>query len=69
MKTLNRCLHSQLMAGVLALWLSFGVATPTMQAQTTFPQYDHVFLLVMESENFKAIIGNPDFRMARAHHC
>ena len=59
MKSLKHCPCSQLMAGVLALCLSFAVVTPAAQAQT-FPQYDHVFLLVMESENSKAIIGNPD---------
>ena len=60
MKSLNHCPCSQLVAGVLALCLSFAVVTPAAQAQTTFPQYGHVFLLVIENGDFKAIIGNPD---------
>jgi hypothetical protein len=40
---------------VVALCLSF--AASTLQAQS-IPRYDHVILLVMESEGFSAIIGN-----------
>jgi hypothetical protein len=42
------------------LCFAFGTTAPTLEAQTTFPQYDHVFLLVMESEPSKAILGNQD---------
>jgi hypothetical protein len=50
----------RLIAGVLVLCLAFAAPAPKLQAQTTFPQYDHVFLLIMENEGFKGIIGNSD---------
>jgi len=43
---------------VIALCLIFLTPASRIVAQTTFPQYDHVFLLVMESEPKGAIIGN-----------
>jgi hypothetical protein len=59
MKSWKHRPSARLIAGVLALCLVF--ATPALRVQAqTFPQYDHVFLLVMESESFKAIIGNAD---------
>ena len=48
-----------LISGALALCLALVVPATNLQAQA-FPQYDHVFLVMMESENFKAIIGNQD---------
>jgi phospholipase C len=60
MKSWKRFPSPSLVAGVLALGLIFATPAPKLQAQTTFPQYDHVFLLVMESEPFGAIIGNTD---------
>jgi phosphatidylinositol-3-phosphatase len=53
-------LSKRLLCGVVALSLVFAAPAPRVEAQTTFPQYDHVFLLVMESAPFKAIIGNQD---------
>ena len=60
MNSWKRCLSSRLLSVAVALCLVFPPSTSPLQAQTTFPQYDHVFLLVMESEPIKAIIGNPD---------
>lgn len=39
------------------------VASPSrLEAQTanatTFPQYDHVFLVIMENEGYNQIVGN-----------
>ena len=51
-------LSAQLLSGWLGLCLVFAAPASTLKAQTTFPKYDRVFLLVMESEAFKAIIGN-----------
>jgi hypothetical protein len=45
------------LTGVLALCLVFAVSASKVEAQT-FPQYDHVFLVIMENEGFKQIIGN-----------
>jgi len=59
MKSWKHRPSARLNVGVLALCLVFAASARRVQAQT-FPQYDHVFLLVMESENFKAIIGNAD---------
>lgn len=50
---------ARLRYGVVALGLVFAVSACPLKAQS-FPQYDHVVLLVMESEGFKAIIGNQD---------
>ena len=56
----KRCPSARIIAGVLSFCLAFAAPAAKLQAQTTFPQYDHVFLLVMESEPFGAIIGNTD---------
>jgi hypothetical protein len=40
------------------LCLAFAASASPLKAQT-FPQYDHVFLLVMESEPYRQIIGYP----------
>src|SRR5215469_16109663 len=50
---------ARLIAAVLALCVAFAAPAPKLQAQT-FPQYDHVFLVILENEGFKGIIGNPD---------
>ena len=46
-----------LLSAAIALCLAFGALAPTLQAQT-FPQYDHVFLIIMENEGYDGIIGN-----------
>ena len=43
--------------GVVALCLSLGTRAFPLRAQS-FPQYDHVFLLIMENENYNQVIGN-----------
>lgn len=43
---------------LVALCLVFCTFASTVEAQTTFPQYDHVFLIIMENEGFNQIIGN-----------
>lgn len=51
---------ASLISGALALCLVFTTSAPIAGAQSTFPQYDHVFLIIMENEGFKQIIGNQD---------
>jgi hypothetical protein len=36
----------------------FLIGVPTLKAQTNFPQYNHVFLIIMENEGYNGIIGN-----------
>lgn len=55
----KHCLSARLLSGVLMLSLALATFPSRVEAQT-FPKYDHVFLVVMESEGFKAIIGNAD---------
>ena len=43
--------------GVVAVFVAFGTLASPLQAQT-FPQYDHVFLIIMENEGCNGIIGN-----------
>ena len=38
--------------------LVFNTSASTVEAQTTFPQYDHVFLIIMENEGFNQVFGN-----------
>ena len=60
---MNRQKHlpsARLISGVLALCLVFTIFSSRVEAQTTFPQYDHVFLVIMENEGFRQIIGNQD---------
>lgn len=45
--------------GVVALCLALAASPSTLKAQS-FPRYDHVFLLIMENEGYKQIIGNSD---------
>ena len=54
----KHCPSVRLISGVLALCLVFLMSASKMEAQTTFPQYDHVFLVLLENADFKAIIGN-----------
>jgi hypothetical protein len=51
----HRSVH--LLFAVVALCLVVGALAPALQAQT-FPQYDHVFLIIMETEGYDGIIGN-----------
>ena len=39
--------------------LILSIFAPPLRAQS-FPQYNHVFLIILESEGTKAVIGNPD---------
>ena len=43
--------------GLVAMCISLGVPVSPVRAQS-FPQYDHVFLLIMENENYNQVIGN-----------
>jgi hypothetical protein len=36
----------------------FLIGVPTLKAQANFPQYNHVFLIIMENEGYNGIIGN-----------
>ena len=49
----------RLVCAVVAACLTLAVSAPRMGAQS-FPQYDHVFLLIMENENYNQVIGNPN---------
>ena len=60
MKNWKNRVSTRLTSLVAIACLAFGTSPTSIKAQSSFPQYDHVFLLVMESEGFKAIIGNPD---------
>jgi hypothetical protein len=50
---------SRLLWGAVAFFLAFATLASPLKAQT-FPQYDHVFVLILENEGFKGIIGNPN---------
>jgi Phosphoesterase family len=57
---MNRLKHrpsARLWCGLVAMCLSLGVPALPLRAQS-FPQYDHVFLLIMENENYNQVIGN-----------
>jgi hypothetical protein len=43
---------------VVALCLAFATSSSSLAAQSTFPQYDHVFLLIMENEGYGQVVGN-----------
>src|SRR5215469_17497345 len=50
---------ARFMYGLLAWCLAFTACAPTLQGQTpAFPQYDHVFLIIMENEDYNQVIGN-----------
>ena len=44
--------------GLVAVWLVLATFAPGLNAQTSFPQYDHVFLIIMENENYNQVVGN-----------
>src|SRR5215469_12630219 len=60
MNSWNFRLSTRFLAVVVAMCLVFGTCPTALDAQTSFPQYDHVFLVIMENEGSKGIIGNPD---------
>ena len=43
---------------VMAICLAFVTCMPPVEAQTSFPRYDHVFLIIMENENYNQVVGN-----------
>jgi Phosphoesterase family len=49
---------ARLLCGVVALCLVFVTSRSPLKAQTTFPQYDHVFLVIMENEGYNQVVGN-----------
>jgi hypothetical protein len=49
---------ASVLSGWLALCLVFAAPASTLQAQTTFPTYDHVFLIIMENEGYNQVVGN-----------
>jgi hypothetical protein len=49
----------RLISGVLALCLVFAGFGGKAEAQT-FPQYDHVFLVMLENAGIKGVVGNPN---------
>jgi len=58
---MNSWKHSpsaRLLCGVVALCLALAISTSPLEAQSTFPQYDHVFLIVMENEGYGQVVGN-----------
>jgi len=59
---MNRWKHRpsvRFMCGLIALSLGLVVSQATLEAQTaSFPQYDHVFLLIMENEGYNQVVGN-----------
>src|SRR5215469_7128522 len=51
---------ARLVCGLTTLCLAFAGAASTAKAQTaTVPQYDHVFLVIMENNGYGQIVGNP----------
>jgi len=57
---MSRWIHrgsARFWCAIVALFLSFGLPASPLRAQS-FPQYDHVFLLIMENENYNQVIGN-----------
>ena len=50
-------LRVRLVGGVVAACLTLAASIPSLDAQS-FPRYDHVFLVIMENENYKQGIGN-----------
>ena len=55
---MNRWRHlpsASILYGGIAL--AFAASTSPLEAQG-FPQYDHVFLLIMENENYNQVVGN-----------
>ena len=46
-----------LCSGVIAVCLAFAT-TSRLEAQTAFPRYDHVLLIIMENEGYNQVVGN-----------
>ena len=51
-------LLARLSLGAALACLAFGLSPSKLKAQTSFPRYDHVFLVIMENEGYNQIIGN-----------
>jgi Phosphoesterase family len=58
MNSWKYCPSTRLLFGIVALCLAFATFTSPLEAQSTFPKYDHVFLIVMENEGYNQIVGN-----------
>lgn len=54
-----RALRLAAVGAAIAL-ASAGTSVTAASAASAFPSYNHVFLIVMENENYSNIIGNPD---------
>lgn len=54
----KHCLSTRLLCGVVALCMTLATIAPPLEAQAAFPQYDHVFLIIMENENYNQVVGN-----------
>jgi hypothetical protein len=52
------CKYARLFCEVVTLCLAFATSRSRLEAQTTFPQYDHVFLIIMENEGYNQVVGN-----------
>jgi len=50
-------LRVRLVGGAVAACLTLAASSPSLDAQS-FPRYDHVFLLIMENENSRQVIGD-----------
>ena len=49
---------ARVLSGWLAFCLVFAAPASTLEAQTIFPKYDHVFLIIMENEGYNQVVGN-----------
>jgi Phosphoesterase family len=58
MKNWKHCPSARLFCGMVALCLAFATVASPLEAQTSFPQYDHVFLIIMENEGYNQVVGN-----------
>ena len=54
----TRRAHSRRVLVTSLLIIAFAVSADVPRAQTTFPRYNHVFLLMMENEGYNHVIGN-----------
>jgi hypothetical protein len=55
-----RPLRSAVLGAALALATAAASATAATAASSSFPSYDHVFLILDENLNYSQVIGNPD---------
>ena len=62
----HRVSRHQIATAGLAAAVALATFPSTPKAQTGFPPYDHVFLLIMENEGYEQIIGNPYAPMINA---